>query len=92
MDAGNLHNSLGTGVAQLRAYIHRIEDLEGEVAALNDGKREVYGEAKAAGFDKATIRKLVQRRRKSHDELQETDALLEAYEAALAEAGVDPLA
>ncbi len=83
MPADGLHNLGGHAAEQLLTYLSRIERLEGEIAELNDDKREVYAEAKACGFDKAILRKLVARRRKDRSELQEEDALLELYEAAV---------
>lgn len=86
------HNSLGgSGADQLRAYVARIERLEEEIKGLNDDKREIYAEAKSCGFDKATLRKLIARRRKASNDLQEEDALLELYEAAIAAPPKDPL-
>lgn len=94
------HGGLGSNVlaaGQLTAYVSRVERLEGEIDALNDGKREVYAEAKACGLCKKTLRKVVARRRKDTDEVQEEDFLLELYERAIAsavvaEGGSDPLA
>jgi uncharacterized protein (UPF0335 family) len=78
------HNSIGGQAAdQLRAYVNRIERLEEEVTGLNADKSEIYAESKAAGFDKPTLRKLIQRRRKNATDVQEEDALLELYEAAV---------
>jgi uncharacterized protein (UPF0335 family) len=79
-----LHNALGGNTAdQLRAYVHRLENLEEKIAGLNSDKREVYGEAKEIGFCKKTLRKLLTRRHKGRHEVQEEDDLLELYEAAL---------
>lgn len=84
MADSDFHNALGGNSAdQLRAYVTRIERLEEEIAALNDDKREVYAETRACGFDKAIMRKLIQRRRKDRSELKEEDELLDLYEAAL---------
>ncbi|KFH18467.1 DUF2312 domain-containing protein [Brucella abortus] len=82
----------GNAAKQLRAYVTRIERIEAEVAELNDGKSEVYAEAKACGFDKKVMRKLIQRRRKGREAVEEEDAILELYEAAVNGVEVDPLA
>lgn len=74
----------GNSVEQLRSYVQRIERLEEEIGALNEDKREVYSETKAAGFCKKTLRKLVIRRKKAQSDVAEEDALLETYEAAMA--------
>jgi len=49
----------GTGVIardQLKSIVERIERLEEEKQALADDIKEVYGEAKANGFDTKTLR------------------------------------
>lgn len=75
------HNALGGNSAdQLRAYVNRVERLEDEIKGLQDGKSDVYKEAKACGFDVPTLRKLIRRRRKDRTELEDEDALLQTYE------------
>lgn len=79
------HNSVGgVAAAQLRAYVLRIERLQGEQDALGRDKGGVYAEAKATGFDKKTLRRLVTRRRQDRSDREEGDALLDLYEAAIA--------
>lgn len=81
-------------VEQLCAYVSRVERLEEEIKDLNADKKEVYGEAKAVGFDVPTLKKVIQRRRKEASEVQEADYLLDAYEHAVANGmkkEVDPL-
>ena len=36
---------------RVRSFIDRIERLESEIQDLNDGKKEVFSEAKGEGFD-----------------------------------------
>ena len=43
----------------LRAFVERIERLEEEKKALSGDIRDVYGEAKANGFDVKIMRKIV---------------------------------
>ena len=68
---------------QLKSIIERIERLEEEKKALADDIREVYGEAKATGFDPKILRKVVSIRKQDRSERQEQDALLETYLTAL---------
>ena len=74
-----------SGVArdQLRAIIERIEKLEEEKQAITDDIKEVYGEAKANGFDTKTLRQIVRIRRLDSAERQEQEALLDLYMHAL---------
>jgi uncharacterized protein (UPF0335 family) len=79
------HNSVsGVAATQLRAYVERIERLQTEQDDLGKDKGEVYAEAKSAGFDKKTIRKVVRRRQKNQTDREEEDAMLDLYEAAIA--------
>jgi len=74
-----------SGVArdQLRTIIERIEKLEEEKQAITDDIKEVYGEAKANGFDTKTLRQIVRIRRQDSAERQEQEALLDLYMHAL---------
>ena len=68
---------------QLKSIIERVERLEEEKRQVADQIKEVYGEAKANGFDARTIRKVVGLRRKSTEEREEEEALLDLYLSAL---------
>lgn len=69
--------------SQLRALVERIERLEEEKKALADDIREVYGEAKANGFDTKALRAVVRMRGQEPAERQEFEALVELYRDAL---------
>lgn len=75
----------GTGVAQdrLKSFIDRIERLENEKAELAADIREVYAEAKSAGFDVKTMRKVVRLRKMDEGDRREEELLLDTYLAAL---------
>ena len=68
---------------QLKSIIERVERLEEEKRQVADQIKEVYGEAKANGFDARTIRKVVSLRRKPAEEREEEEALLDLYLSAL---------
>ena len=68
---------------RLRAFIDRVERLEEEKTALAEDIKEVYGEAKAVGFDKKTIRKIIRLRKMDIDKRREEDELLELYKSAI---------
>lgn len=74
-----------SGIARerLRAFIDRIERLEDERKALATDIKDVYDEAKGAGFDKKIVRELIRERKIEPAELEEHYALLELYRAAL---------
>lgn len=77
------HNSGEVNAAHLRAFVERIEKLDEEQRALGDDKKEVYAEAKGAGYDAKIIRKIVGLRRQDKDKRREEEEVLDLYLAAL---------
>ena len=68
---------------QLRTLIERIERLEADKEALTSDIRDVYTQAKAAGFSVKVVRQLVRLRKMDKEERDEQEALLEAYRQAI---------
>ncbi len=68
---------------QLRQLIERIERLEEEKKSFQDDIKDVFGEAKATGFDVKTMKAILRLRRMEKHHRDEADALLETYRAAL---------
>jgi uncharacterized protein (UPF0335 family) len=68
---------------RLRSFIERVERLEEDRANLNADIREVYSEAKSAGFDAKTMRAIVRLRKLEPNERQEQEHLLEVYRNAV---------
>ncbi|MDX5362123.1 MAG: DUF2312 domain-containing protein [Alphaproteobacteria bacterium] len=68
---------------QLRAFIERIERLEEEKAAIAADIKEVFAEAKGNGFDVKTMRQVIKIRKMDRSEVQEQEAMLDLYLAAL---------
>ncbi len=79
----NSDNVKETSSARLKSFIERIERLEEEKAALAEDIKEIYGEAKAVGYDTKTIRKIVRLRKTNVEKRREEEELLELYKAAL---------
>jgi uncharacterized protein (UPF0335 family) len=69
--------------AQLRAIVERIERINAEIDDMNTGKRDVYAEAKANGFEPKIIREVIKLRKMDRDDRQERDAVLSLYLEAL---------
>jgi uncharacterized protein (UPF0335 family) len=67
----------------LKAFVERIERLEEEKKAIADDIRDVYGEAKANGFDVKALRTIVRLRKQDADERREQETILETYMHAL---------
>lgn len=68
----------------LRAFVDRIERLEEEKRTLSEDLKEVYAEAKGAGFDAKALRALIRERRIDPDDRAEQESILDTYRAALA--------
>ena len=78
-DSDRAENLGGATKEKLKAFIARIERLEGEKAELSADVREVYAEVKAFGFDTKVLRKVIALRKMDAAERAEQDALLELY-------------
>jgi len=68
---------------QLITIIERVEKINDEAAALAADMKEIYAEAKSAGFDPKYIRQMVSLRKMDPDELSERDELTKIYRDAL---------
>jgi len=83
----DVHNDNLTEAARdrLRLTVERIERLEAEKAEIAEQIKEVYGEAKALGYDTKALRAVVRLRKQDRDERAEQEAILEVYLDALGE-------
>jgi uncharacterized protein (UPF0335 family) len=68
---------------QLRQFVEQIERLEEEKKQLASDIRDKYLEAKAVGFDVKALRQIVRLRKKTNEERQEEESVLEVYMHAL---------
>lgn len=68
---------------RLRSIVERVERLEEERKALTGDIKDIYAEAKSAGFDVAVLRRLVAMRKKEPAEVEEQETLLDVYRRAL---------
>jgi uncharacterized protein (UPF0335 family) len=73
----------GIATERLRSIIERIERLEEERKALSSDIKDIFAEAKSAGFDVPTVKRLITIRKKEPAEVEEQETLLELYRRAL---------
>jgi uncharacterized protein (UPF0335 family) len=73
----------GVAAERLRTFIERIERLEEEKAALSGDIREVFAEAKSAGFDTKIMRQIIRLRKMESADRREQEELLSLYMQAL---------
>lgn len=69
--------------AQLVSFVERIERLAEEKQALQDDMKEVFDEAKSAGFDTAIMRKVIALRKIPAEQRDEREQLIDLYMATL---------
>jgi uncharacterized protein (UPF0335 family) len=77
------HNSGNTAGDRLRGIIERIERLDSERKALSGDIRDIYAEAKSAGFDVKVLRSIVADRKKEPADVEEHETLKDTYRVAL---------
>ena len=73
----------GVAVERLRSVVERVERLEEEKANIAADIREVFAEAKGAGFDAKTLRQILKLRKMDPKDRQEQEHLLDTYRRAL---------
>jgi uncharacterized protein (UPF0335 family) len=64
---------------RILSIIERIEQIDEELKALNEGKKEIFSEAKGDGFDVKVLREILRLRKQDKDERDEQESLLDLY-------------
>ena len=83
---GEGHNSAAETACtddRLRLLIERIERLEEEKKGIADDIRDVYGEARAVGYDAKIMRQLVRLRKMEPNDRREMETITDLYKSAL---------
>lgn len=73
----------GIAADRLRSVIERVERLEEERKALAGDIKDIFSEAKSAGFDVPTLKNIIRLRKKEPSEIEEQETLLDIYRRAL---------
>ena len=73
----------GIAADRLRSIIERVERLEEERKALAGDIKDIFTEAKSAGFDVKVIRQIIRMRKQEPSEIEEQETLLDIYRRAL---------
>lgn len=73
----------GIPADRLRSIIERVERLEEERKALAGDIKDIFTEAKSAGFDVKVIRTIIRLRKQEPSEVEEQETLLDIYRRAL---------
>ena len=73
----------GVAVDRLRSLIERIERLEEEKKELQSDIRDIFAEAKSAGFDVKAMRTILKLRKMNAADRDEQEVVVETYRKAL---------
>ena len=85
------HNVGGVAGDRLGSIVDRIERLNEERASLGSDIKDIFTEAKSAGFDVKVLRQLIRIRKLEPAEVEEQETLLAVYQRALGEYVSTPL-
>jgi uncharacterized protein (UPF0335 family) len=85
-----MSGSVGIAGERIRSFIERVEQIEEELKALNEGKKEIFAEAKGEGFDVKVLKEILKLRKQDKDERDEQESLLDLYMQAM-EQSEEPL-
>ena len=80
-------DAMGISGDRIRSFIERVEHIDEEINALNEGKKEVLAEAKGEGFDVKVLKEIIRLRKLDKDEREEHESLLDLYLRAIDGAG-----
>ena len=80
-------NTVGIPGDRICSFIERVEHIDEEIKALNEGKKEVFSEAKGEGFDMKVLREILRIRKQDKEDRDEQDSLLDLYLRAMESAG-----
>jgi uncharacterized protein (UPF0335 family) len=83
LDAATKKKPDNVAADRLRSIVERIERLDEERKALGNDIRDIYAEAKSAGFDVKVLRQLIRIRKQEPAEIEEQESLLDVYRHAL---------
>lgn len=68
---------------RLRSLIERVERLDEERKALTSDIKDIFAEAKSAGFDVKVMRQLIAIRKREPADVEEQEMLLDVYRRSL---------
>ena len=68
---------------RLIGLVERIEDLEAQKKYTSDDIKDIYLDAKSAGFDTKAMKHVIRLRKKEKEERESEEAIIEIYKLAL---------
>lgn len=78
------HNNMDLDARKrLQGIIDRVEDLDKRRADIGTDIRDIYAEAKSAGFEPNIIKHIVRQRKMDEAKRREQEELIDLYRAAI---------
>lgn len=68
---------------RIKSFVERIERMEEEKKAAMEDIKDIYGEAKALGFEAKILRKIISLRKINLEKRREENELLDLYMSAI---------
>ena len=78
-----MSDTVGVAGDRIRSFVERIEQIEIELAELNEGKKEGFLEAKNEGFDVKVLKEIIKLRKQDKEAREEQETLLDIYMRAM---------
>lgn len=73
----------GIAADRLRSIVERVERLEEERKALSGDIKDIFTEAKSAGFEVKVLKQIIRLRKQEPADVEEQETLLDIYRKAL---------
>ena len=83
-------SDVGIAGGQIRSFVERVEQIESEIAEFSEAKKEIFAEAKGAGFDVKVLKEILKLRKQDKDERDEHETILDLYIRAMDDAESEP--
>ncbi|GJD45175.1 hypothetical protein AFCDBAGC_3045 [Methylobacterium cerastii] len=76
-------DTIGIAGDRIRSIVERIEQVDEEIKALMEAKKEIFAEAKGEGLDVKILKEIIRLRKLDQDARDEHETLLDVYMRAM---------
>jgi uncharacterized protein (UPF0335 family) len=88
----DIKNHGNNASAHLRSIVERVERINDEIKSLKESQKDIFLEAKSAGYNGVALRALIRERAEDPTKRENRELLLDIYRRAIAEWENTPLA
>ena len=86
-----MSDEIGIAGNRVRSFVERVEQIELEIAELNEQKKEIFSEAKGEGYDVKILKEIIKLRKQDKEERDEHETLLDVYMRAMDSGEAEPM-